>query len=237
MRLALRPVTRALAGLAVRLVALLAVAASGGCGLVEDDVSTVGFELMPVKYGIDTRLLNVPAAFWRLRCTPERDVCCEVFPCGSIPLVCQESACVTDFSFEAYATVDLRAEAPALTRLRANQVTDLYVTRIRYDADNLLNLDMPALDLYMAPVAVTTASDPQAEKFATLPALRAGAKARRVTVDVPIKSRELFARYARAWGAFNLIATAPVAIRSTMQPLAGQAVMTVVMEIGASLDL
>jgi hypothetical protein len=200
-------------------------------------VTTVRLSLLPVKYGIDTRLLGVPPEFWSLRCSPEENRCCEAFNCNLVPLVCKQNACATDFKFEAYATVDLRSEAPALTRVGAGERSRLTISNIRFDAQNDLNTDLPALDLYMAPLEVQTASDPRAQKFARIPLLKAGRTVTGGAVQLYRGSGDTFARYARAWGAFNMIVNAPIDVRSTMTPLAGQAAMIVTIEVAASLDL
>jgi hypothetical protein len=128
----------------------------------------------------------------------------------------------------------LRAEAPGLTRAGVNSFADLYVSRLRYDFDNALNMNLPAMDLYMAPVDALSAMDARAEKFATIPAIRAGTKVVASNVEIEKSGRDLFARYAREWTAFNLIVAAPLAIRSTMAPLSGIATVSVVIEMSAA---
>jgi hypothetical protein len=209
----------------------------GACGeLVEPDLSTLHFQLLPMKYAVDARLLSVPATFYRLRCGEDEGVCCRAFDCAVLPLLCRQDACVTDFRFEAYVTVDLRAEAPALTRLGVQHRSALVVSRLHVDAENALNMDLPPLELWLAPVHVNTANHPDAEHFATLPALPAQRRRTGAVVEVPPAAQAAFARYARAWGAFNMIAVAPLGIASTDRPLAGNAAMTVRIELAASLD-
>lgn len=210
---------------------------SAGCGLVDDDFTTLRFELTPVRYSIDTRLLHVPPGFWRLRCDSNPNACCQFVDCAVVPLICVESACLNDFRFEAYGTIDLRVQAPALTRVGAAKVADLYLSRIRYEMDNGLNVDLPPFDLYMGPVAALSASDPAAQKFAIVPAIKAMTKVSGREVQILPGSRELFGQYAREWAAFNLIVVAPLVVKSTMTPLAGVASIEVVMEISGSLEL
>lgn len=219
------------------LAAIAAAAASlGGCGF-DADITTLRFELTPVRYSIDTRLLHVPPGFWRLRCESDGSVCCQFVDCAVVPLVCRENACVNDFHFEAYGTIDLRVQAPALTRVGAASVADLYLSRIRYDMDNGLNVDLPAFDLYMAPVASIASADPLAQKFAVIPPIRALTKQAGREVQILPGARELFGQYAKEWAAFNLIVVAPLVVRSTMTPLTGVASIEVVMEISGSLEL
>jgi hypothetical protein len=221
----------------VRWLALLC--ALSGCGLADEDITTLRFELTPVRYGIDTRFLHVPPGFWRLRCDPTAavDVCCQFVDCATVPLVCRDSACVNDFHFEAYGTIDMSMQAPAFSRVRAGRVADLYLSRIRYDVNNGLNIDLPALDLFLAPVSVTSADHPEAQRFGIMPAIKARTMAPDRDVDILPHSRQVFSRYAREWGAFNLIVIAPVVIRSTMTPLSGAASMDVVIEVSGSLKL
>ena len=62
---------RAIAAWGALALGVLGLPLTSGCGLIEDDVSTVRFELMPVKYGVDTRLVNVHVQ--RLRAKVELD--------------------------------------------------------------------------------------------------------------------------------------------------------------------
>jgi hypothetical protein len=219
-----------------RLVALVLLA---GCGLADPDVSTLRFELTPVKYGIDTRFLHVPPGFWRLRCDPAApvDVCCQFVDCTTVPLVCRDTACVNDFHFEAYGTIDMAMQAPAFTRVKAGRVADLTLSRIRYDIENTLNIDLPAFDLFLAPVAVTSADDPQAQRFGIMPPMKAKTTAKGREVEILPGAREIFAPYVQEWGAFNLIVIAPVVVSSTMMPLTGAASLDVVIEVSGSLKL
>lgn len=207
------------------------------CDLAAEDLSTVGFQLLPVRYGVDSRLLNVPPSFWKLRCATDASVCCRAFDCNALPLECRADACVTNFRFEAPVVIDLRAEAPALTRVGAQHRSTLVVSRLLVDAENGLNTDLPPLELWLAPVAVTTANHPLAERFAVLPALGAHRRRLGTVVEIPVAAQQAFARYARAWGAFNLIAAAPLALPSTQMPLQGSATLTVTIELSAALDL
>lgn len=208
-----------------------------GCGFADEDVTTVRFELTPVRYGLDTRLLHVPPEFWRLRCDTNPNVCCQTIDCAVAPLVCRDGACVNDFHFESYGTIDLRMQQPALSRVGAARVADFYLSHIRYDVNNQLNIALPALDLYVAPVEITSSADPAAQKFGIMPAVGAKTAVKNRQVRILSDSRQLFARYARDWQAFNLIIVAPVVVQSTMAPLAGSATMDVTIEVSGSLGL
>lgn len=213
---------------------VLSLLMSAGCGLIDTDVTTLRYELYPVTYGLDTQQVTLPASFYRLRCDDDGAGCCTSVDCTLLPLACRDHACVTDFRFEQYGTIDLRAEAPALTRLEVNRFTRVSVTRIRFDVDNRLNLDIPPLDLSLAPVGVTSATDPAAVAFASLPALPAGTKA--TLREVPLKAGgvEASRREAERWEAFNLIVSGPLALSSQMAPLRGSIDLTVHVELTAT---
>jgi hypothetical protein len=224
----------------VRTLLLVAWAAAlGGCGLVEQDVTTLNYKLMPIRYTLDTRQLAIPDNFWRLRCGEGRPDCCDmrVNDCNVVPLTCREDACVTAFRYEAYSTIDLRAQAPALTRSGAQRYTNLYVNRMRYDVENGINIDLPEIDLYLGPLEANRADHPMAEKFATIPATSSKSSASGRDIQVLPTSRELFARYARQSQSFNLIIAAPVNVASSGPPLTGRATMEVVIELAGALDL
>lgn len=207
------------------------------CGLIDPDVSTVRYDLYPVTYTLDTSYLTVPPAFYRLRCASDEKACCQAIDCEIIPLACHDGACVTDFPFEQYATIDLRTEAPALTKTGAHERAELYVSRIRYEVRNLLNLALPTMDLYLAPLGVTTAADPRATAFARVPATPASTTLGSRDVQILPGGREAFAQHATEWTAFNLIVSAPVGLSSTMAPLKGRVDMKVFIELSAELSL
>lgn len=204
-----------------------------GCGLIDPDVSTLRYELYPVSYTIDTAYLTVPPAFYRLRCGDDKGTCCAAIDCAIVPLACRDGACVTDFPFEQYATIDLRAEAPALTKTGAHDRAELYVSRIRYRVANGLNLDLPAIDLFLAPIGTTTAARGEATPFARLPPTPARTTLGARDVELLPDARAAFRAQASRWTAFNLIARAPVALSSTMSPLSGRVDMKVMIELAA----
>ena len=71
--------------------------------------------------------------------------------------------------------INLKAEVPALQSLNSQSLADVTINQITYDVSmNTLNVDLPAVELFIAPAGVTSTSDPMAVPFGTVPPTHAG---------------------------------------------------------------
>src|SRR5204863_7485327 len=96
------------------------------------------------------------------------------------------------------------------TQLRSNSGqtdADETISRIRYTVASTLNVELPAVVIYLAPDGVTSPADPMARKFGTVPATAAGATS---SGDVLLESdaQQTFSTFATNFRTpFNFIAS------------------------------
>jgi hypothetical protein len=199
--------------------------AAGGCGLVDSDIATLSFALPPKSYSFDTTTAGwtaPPTSFPEITCGPGQAVadCCEPVPgmrvdCVATPLVCEQGACALRFLVETAQTMDLQREVPKLMGVNSQSLADVYISEIRYTYGSSLNVDLPPVDLYVAPASVMSASDPLAEKFGHVPAIPAMSSGIDLAVELDPAARAIFSKYARELGTpFNFIASTTVVVSS-----------------------
>lgn len=222
----------------------LLLVALAGCGLISRDVTKVSFDLPPKSYGFDTHDWQLPSGnFPRVACGPAEAVhdCCNPpapFPrldCSAVPLACESGVCTLRFPVTVSQRVDLAVEAPALANVGNQSLVDFFVSEIRYTVASTLNVDLPAVDLYVAPDGVTSADDPAAQKFATIPVTPAMANGDG-QADISPDAEQIFAPYAHAPSTpFTFIATTTVVIPSGSPIPNGRVELTVTGQVSAEL--
>jgi hypothetical protein len=217
-----------------------------GCGLVSRDVSKVPFDLPPKSYSFDTSSTGwkLPAgSFPQIPCGPAEVItdCCnppDPLPkpnCSVTPLSCEEGLCTLRFQVSAVQQMALKQEVPVLANIDRQYLLDVYISQIRYTVMSTLNVGLPSVDLYVAPDGVTSASDPQAEKFGTVPLTPAMANGDGL-VDLSPDSEQIFATYAHELATpFNFIATTTIVIPSGSPIPSGRVDITVTGQLTASL--
>jgi hypothetical protein len=220
------------------------VIALASCGLVSRDVTKVSFDLPPKSYAFDTHDWQLPSgSFPRVACGTGEPVvdCCDPPPpaprldCAALPLTCESGACTLRFPVSAIQRVNLAVEAPALANVGNQSLVDFFVSDIRYTVASTMNVELPAVDLYVAPDGVTSAADPSARKFATVPVTPAMANGDG-SVDISPDAEQIFAPYAHAPATpFNFIATATVVIPSGSPIPNGRVDLTVTGQVSAIL--
>lgn len=159
-----------------------------GCGLISSDIATVSFDLPPKTYSFDTSqagwkgatssaFATVPA----IPCAADADCCAPAIAAAGIDcstLICDAptQACAFAVTVESPPqTIDLKQEAPELSSFGNQSVLDISVSKLSYDVNqNTLNVDLPPVDLFLAPQGTTSTADPAAVRFATVPAIAHG---------------------------------------------------------------
>jgi hypothetical protein len=161
-----------------------AVAGLAGCGLIKADIATLVFQLPSKSFSFDTASGGwkaPPGNFPRVDCGPTLAVmdCCNppagVKPdCAVTPLACVNSVCVLEFPVTVSQRIDLKSEVPALSSLGGQTLAEISVKQIQYTIVSNMNVELPAIDIFVAPDGATTTADP-AKKFGTIPPTPAGA--------------------------------------------------------------
>lgn len=200
----------------------LALALTAACGLVSTDIVAVKFNLPERTYSFDTSKAgwNLPPAMLPSVPCADDATCRAAAPAGvdSAMLFCDSgsAACALKVTVETMPqTINLKMDAPELGGLNSQSAIDVTVSKIEYDVTrNTMNVDLPEVELFVAPNGVTSASDPQAKRFGTVPStpseltITAGA----VTMD-PV-GQQAFVGFAHNFGTpFVFIARSVVVVR------------------------
>src|SRR5664279_4856645 len=157
-----------------------------GCGLISSDVTTFTFQLPSKSFSFDTASSMwkaPPGTFPAVSCGTSQvvtDCCHPPAPspqpdCAATPLACVNSVCVLQFPVTVTQRIDLKMEAPELSSLSGQTLAAITVKQIQYTIVSSMNVELPQIDIFMAPDGVTSIDDPSARKFGSLPPTPAGA--------------------------------------------------------------
>jgi hypothetical protein len=200
-----------------------AIALSASCGLIKGDLGTLNFQLPAKNFSFDTAggmWKAPPGTFPPVACGPGQlvtDCCHPPAPapapdCTATPLVCENSVCVLAFPVTVIQKIDLRAEVPALMNIGNQSLADVSIKQIHYTIASTMNAELPPIQIYIAPQTATSADDPAAKKFGTVPATPAMAT-RTGDVTLDPEGQALFTQYAHQLGTpFNLISTTTMVV-------------------------
>ena len=161
-----------------------ALAASTGCGLISSDITNFDLTLPEKEFSIDT-------ANWQV--DEQQAMTLLETDCSGAPTLCNQAAlaacemdctasCNTgtntcDLSLDVglYKMVDLLNDKPELKSIDDQPIISVTVDSLRYEVvANTLNVDTPAIDLYVAPMSIMEPSDPAAKKIGTIAPVPAG---------------------------------------------------------------
>ncbi len=166
------------------LLGCLAITLSSACGLISSDVANFDLTLPDKNFTIDTASWDVNQA--------DADTYLAT-SCASAPTVCNaaaQQACPMNCSGECngstktcdlaldvslYQPIDLVAEKPELKSINDEPVIKVTLDSVTWEVtSNTLNVETPAMTVYVAPISVMDPNDPQAKAIGTLEAVPAG---------------------------------------------------------------
>jgi hypothetical protein len=217
-------------------VALGLAAAVAGCGLISTDVTRVGFMLPDQTFTVDTSTFNLASVSTvAVPCGDGQVVtdCCNppapspTPDCTATPLVCAayngQNVCTAQIPWSFATTVDLSNQfsSPASSVLK-----DVQITKITYTvSNNTLNVDLPALTIYLAPKGVSDTSS--ATEFGTVPSIPAGTDPS-ANVELVSNANQVFQQYAANPSVpFNVIVATTLVIPSGTPVPSGHATITI----------
>ena len=221
-------------GLKVSCVSVVASLLAGtiACGLLK-----TSFVLPSKTFSFDTAAWKVPAGnIQAIPCGDDQLIkdCCNppaespVKPdCSVNMLSCDSSVCAVHIPLSAPATVDLKKEVPALGSFSNQSLIDVSISKITYTYDNKMNVDLPPMDIFIAPDGVTSATDPNAKRFGTTKTIHANSSG---SDDVALDpdGAAAFTDRAHHFGTpFNFIGTTTVVIPSGSAIPSGSVTVTV----------
>lgn len=186
------------------------VASLGGCGALSN-VGTITFALPPQSFSFDTSnsmWKAPPASFPSVTCGSGGMVadCCQApADCNATPLACVGGVCVLEFPVTVSQTINLKMQVPQLSSLSGQSLAKISISQVTYVIDSSMNVELPPVDVYIAPANVTS-TDPPAQKFGSIPASPAKMKTPgNMTLDR--NGSAVFSQYASAFSTpFNFIA-------------------------------
>jgi len=225
--------------------------AAAGCGLLDiASFNGITFNLPEKTYNIDTSdpKWNSPPAGGvpAVACGPGGVTvdCCTLpepfstqfsVDCKKYPLVCEGSTCTYKFMYETGSIVDLKKEVPQLTSTTSAALKTITLKNIKLTLNNGLNMAMPPIEVFVAPMDATTVTDPRARKLATLPGHDAGYN-NTETVPVDTAGQTAFSAFAQNYKVpFKLLARAQLVLRAGQAAPAGKAVAKIGGQVEAEL--
>jgi hypothetical protein len=200
----------------------------GGCGLFDalDKLKGLTFMLPTQTFTVSTNNAN-----WRsppasgvppLPCGPGQPIadCCvppagaPAVDCTRTPLVCEAERCVLSFRYEEVKEVNLARDVPSLKSYNGMIFSQVLLKQIDLDVNNKLNVTTPAIDLFVAPINVTSTSMSGAQKIATIP-MQAPGFMGHVVIPLDDQAQQIFSTFARATQTpFNIITSTRVLVKS-----------------------
>jgi hypothetical protein len=184
---------------------------STSCGLIDlDSFKQLTFDLPKKKYQVDTSdgqftkppaaaVPAVPCGAGLVDCCNPGAVVAQQFSavnCSMYPLTC-EGVCAFNLDYEVAQPVNLVDEVPALGGAERNVLEDVFLKSIKYGVDNELNVDMPPVDVYVAPAGATTVkNNPVAKLVVNIPARPRGETGTK-TIEVPAAGQQAFSTFAK----------------------------------------
>ncbi len=202
---------------------------AAGCGLIDlASFRSVNFKLPEKKFSVSTsdpRWKSLPGGFPALTCGPGGAVadCCKApqgapaVDCTRTPITCesdgQSSVCSLKFLFEVPARVDLGKEVPQLRAAQGRVVSEIFLKKIEYTVTSSLSVDLPEIQLFVAPDGVMSKDDPQARRLGTIPARPAMFEGTE-EVDIDQEGQQNFSAFARDFlTPFTIIASTTIIVR------------------------
>lgn len=193
----------------------LAAAALAACGLIDPDIADFDLSLPEKAIVVDTGQWDLPAeeSMPSIDCSENAGAC----SLGIATLCGAEGVCFGSCSAEQTCDVkvlvnlwhnfDLAKEKPELEEIEGQPLVSVRIKKIAYRiSENTLNIDTPAMTVYVAPAGVMAPGDPQAEAVGTLNPVPAGMVVAEQDVNLSPDGREILARYMRQYSVpFNLI--------------------------------
>ena len=159
-------------------VALPLCALLAGCGLISSDVDDFNLALPEKQFIVDT-------ADWMLMGTGTvPDIACPAVDCamaqsmlcsGTCTAECVLGSCEVSVPMGLFAPVNLATDKPELAMVDQQNGVRVTIDTVVFNVTtNTLNVATPALDVYMAPITVTSPTSPMAQKVGTIASVAPG---------------------------------------------------------------
>jgi hypothetical protein len=163
---------------------LCGLALASGCGVISNDTQPIDVSLQDKSFTVDASAWGVDdaavASYLAQSCASAPSLCrtaaaqaCDDTTCSG---VCgDDHVCDLALAISLWRPVDLVTEVPAVNTVSSTQMLDVTIDAVTYEVlDNSLNVDTPALTVYIGPSSATAPGDPGATAIGTISAVAAG---------------------------------------------------------------
>jgi hypothetical protein len=194
-----------------------------GCGVIDPNITRFALRLPERMFTMDTdqwQLSSSGAVFPDVPCGQDPTVCeAQVESlCGSDQCTaqCVAGSCQMIVQVTLWRMVDLYEENPELKTINEQPLVDVDIESVHYEVtENTMNIDTPALTLYMAPASVMDASDSAARAVGVIPPIGAGSAQDKTDVMVSPEHEQALEDFMRDYQTpFNLIVSADITVEA-----------------------
>jgi hypothetical protein len=194
-----------------------------GCGIIDPNITRFELRLPERMFTMDTdqwQLSSSGAVFPEIACGADPTFCeTEVQSlCGSDQCTgtCVAGSCQMTVQVTLWRMVDLYEENPELKTINEQPLVDVEIESVHYEVtENTLNIDTPALTLYMAPASVMDPSDSAAREVGVIPVIAAGSPQGKADVMVSAAQEQALETFMRDYQTpFNLIISADITVEA-----------------------
>jgi len=207
-----------------RFILALAMAGAVACKL---DIAKISFNLPERTYSFDTSQAGwnsaSTSAFSKvpsIPCTADTDCQSPFLTAAGIDpsyVICDPptQTCAFVITVETPPqTIDIKSQAPELGSFSNQSVLDVTISKITYDVTgNTMNVALPSVELFVAPMGVTTTSDPAAKLFGTVPPIPMSMNVTAGNVTLDKAGQDAFVGFAHQFGTpFVFLARARVVV-------------------------
>jgi hypothetical protein len=162
-----------------------AAALLSGCGLISSDVTNFDLALRDQAFSVDASGWELDAsaadAFLSTSCQSTPQNVCTSAASTACSMNCSgwcgaQSTCELGLDVNVYRSIDLVTEQPELRTINDEPLIKVTVSSVVYAVTaNTLNVETPAMKVYVAPMSVMDPNDPLAKQIGTIAAVPAGA--------------------------------------------------------------
>jgi hypothetical protein len=157
--------------------------ALSGCGLIDPDITDFDLSLPPKEFVVDTEQWSFEImgdTFPAVDCSADPGICS-----AGAQMLCSGANCFAScgdgdtcevlVQVDLWTTVNLRVEKPELETIEDQPIVSVTIHRVWFNVlENTMNVDAPALSVYVAPANVMSSGSPSALPVGTIPPILAG---------------------------------------------------------------
>lgn len=229
-----------------RYLLVAALLSSGGCGLIDSDISDFDLSLPEKELTVDTSdwMLTDQSTVPPIDCSGMTSICsaavAQICSAGELcfgSCDAETETCNAEVLIELFQRFELAAEKPELEAIDGKPLVDVTIRRIGYSVtENTMNVDSPPLAVYIGPQEAMSSGHPQAEQIGTIPVVPAGTTVTDGEVELLPGAEETMSRFMTDYQTpFNVIAGSLVELEAGDQVPQGRLVAIVQVDATAGL--